>query len=86
MWQKFTKHHNLHEIEIRFLLLLAIVGYFEKTCNTKQWKSLIAETPTMEIVLDLGSRQITLITILICRDPYNGNSTRTGVSVNNTYT
>ena len=39
----------------------------------------------MEIVLDLGSRQITLIVILICRDPYNGNSTRTGVLANNTF-
>ena len=39
----------------------------------------------MVIVLEMGSRQITHITVLICRDPYDGNSPRTGVSANNTY-
>ena len=39
----------------------------------------------MVIVLEMGSRQITHIPVLIGRDSYKGNSTRTGVLANNTY-
>ena len=39
----------------------------------------------MVIVLEMGSRQITHIPVLICRDSYKGNSTRSGVLAYNTY-
>ena len=56
---------------------------FDQLRHYKPRKSLFAETPTMVIVL--GSRQITHIPVLICRDSYKGNSTRTGVLANKTY-
>ena len=58
---------------------------FDQLRHYKPRKSLFAETPTMVIVLEMGSRQITHIPVLICRDSYKGNSTRTGVLANNTY-
>ena len=58
---------------------------FDQLRPYKPRKSLFAETPTMVIVLEMGSRQITHIPVLICRDSYKGNSTRTGVLANNTY-
>ena len=58
---------------------------FDQLRPYKPRKSLFAETFTMVIVLEMGSRQITRIPVLICQDSYKGNSTRTGVLANNTY-
>ena len=47
---------------------------FDQLRPYKPRKSLFAETPTMVIVLEMGSRQITHIPVLICRDSYKGRT------------
>ena len=62
------------------LHLLFLIDFYCQTLHTV----LTPGISTISLVLEMGSRQITHKPLLICRDSYKGNSTRTGVLANNT--